>query len=254
MIKLSKDKSIKVTLGIQKRLERLKKGEFKRKFKVKSLNDVIEKLLDIYDEYVVVKSQFKGIIQTGEIAEKSLTSEVSAKIEDVDICPDCKDFPSCKKSWIRNPKEVKLKGCFVPSNQCYYRSTRTDGNIDCAKDFNQKSKIYVVTKEFCEQCWNRKTSSRGEPQQVKKHEEKQVSPDRSFLGTIQESQRKDALEGIDSQLQKKDRIYCERQKKQIQISSTRDMLDLPCMANVSLVCEFYDQCKTKLNYLMRKYH
>lgn len=225
-------KSLKVTLGTKKRLERLKKGEFKRKFKVRSLNDVIDKLLDIYDEYVIIKNTFKGTIQTGQISEKTLKefpktkeqwlNNIREESEDIrehpDICPDCARYPRCTREWIHDPEEVEANKCFIPANQCYFRSIRDDSKIDCAKDFAQKGKIHIVSVEFCRKCWERK----------KRHFKKQEKEENGVI-----------------------RHYCGVKDTTFIIKKETDFLQLPCLKDPMFKCKS-EKCHEHVLKLIKK--
>lgn len=230
-------KTIKVSLGNQKRLDRLKKGDFKRKFKTKSINDVITQLLDIYDEYVIIKTQFGGIIETGKIAEQSLKDKIQKKpskeIQPIDICPDCADFSNCKKPFIRNFERVKNEGCFNIRNECVYR-TRNGLTIDCAKDFSKTGRIHHVSIEFCNNCWQRK----------KAHYQKETVGKSSVSKSIK----------VEATIGKKDIsiVHCPL-KGRIFINKPSDLENLPCLKNLNFNCEFRKNCEKHLETLMKKW-
>ncbi|MDH5635287.1 MAG: hypothetical protein OEY47_01290 [Candidatus Bathyarchaeota archaeon] len=226
------DRTLKVTLGIQKRIERLKRGEFKRKFKTKSVNDVIVKLLDIYDEWVILKEAQQGIVETGRIAEKSMKDEPKTREEWLsqrraemeeetlpDICPDCERFARCTRSSIRHPDEVKEEGCFIPRVRCVFRSVRPDNMIDCAKDFSKSGRIHKVTSPFCDKCWQRKTF-------------------------IQKKIAKDQEEYP--------RIQCSLLDTTIKIENEKDFLKLPCVLNSMKKCPNED-CEKNVQKIMEEW-
>jgi len=170
--------TVKLDKATKKRLERLKKGEFKRRYKTRSINDVIKKLLEIWDEYQILKAEKQE--KTEEIKvpskEKLLKELRETKLEyetlpmEKSICYDCAKFSSCNYDWIHDIEEIKEHGCFVPRNQCVFRSEREDGKIDCAKDFAKTGKIHVVSKEFCDKCWERKKAIRERIQRKRQDE------------------------------------------------------------------------------------
>lgn len=203
----------------KKRLERLKKGEFKRKYKTKSINDVITKLLDIHDEYVILKDRMKGIVETGEIAQETLRSDFpktkeewkknikeQTETEEQDVCPDCARFSTCTRDWLRDPAEVKVHGCFVPRNRCVFRTSSQDGKVDCAKDYARTGRIHKVTLEFCDNCWNRKKAMMKKMGKSQDVSQRPINILCSIEGTFK-------------------------------IEKASDLLKLPCINNPSLNCK-----------------
>ena len=227
------DTTIMVKNATKKRLERLKKGEFKRKYKTKSINDVIKKLLDIHDEYVILKERMKGIVETGEIAEETLRSDFpkskeewkkkikeQSETEEEDVCPDCVRFSSCTRDWIRDGEQVKIHGCFVPRNQCVFRTLSNDKKVDCAKDYARTGRIHKVTLEFCENCWKRKQAMMNKMRKSQDISQRPISIPCSIEGTFK-------------------------------IEKPSDLLKLPCIDNPSLKCK-NTKCNEEVLRLMKQ--
>lgn len=227
------DTTIMVKNATKKRLERLKKGEFKRKYKTKSINDVITELLDIYDEYVILKDRMKGIVETGEIAEETLRSDLpktkeewmknikeQSETEEEDVCPDCARFSTCTRECLRNPEEVKSNGCFAARNQCVFRTIGNDEKVDCAKDYARTGRIHKVTKEFCDNCWNRKKAMMKKMGKSQDLSETTINIPCSIEGTFK-------------------------------IEKSSDLLKLPCIDNPSLNCK-NTKCNEHVLSLMKQ--
>jgi len=226
-------KTVKVTLGIQKRLERLKKGEFKRKYKTKSINDVIEKLLDAYDEYVILKEQQKGIVETGKIAKASIEGEIEEELPDV--CPDCIECISCNSNAHGYPEEVKARGCFKPRNQCIFRTeAKKEGMIDCAKDFARTGKIHDVSKDFCDKCWERKKVFLSK---MKKPISQQQEPKTEAVPKQEEEQ-----------VELPKTIECDNSI--FRIEEPKHLLNLPCFVNPMFPCP-NPECQKLLQKYMK---
>jgi len=227
------DTTIMVKNATKKRLERLKKGEFKRKYKTKSINDVITKLLDIHDEYIILKDRMKGIVETGEIAQETLRSDFpkskeewmknikeQSEIEEQDVCPDCARFSGCNSEWIRDGEEVKLHRCFIARNKCVFRTTSEKGKVDCAKDYARSGRIHKVTHEFCDNCWNRKKAMMKKMGRTQEVSERPISIECSMEGMFK-------------------------------IEKPSDLLKLPCIDKPSLKCT-NTKCNEYVLSLMKK--
>jgi len=222
--------TVKLDKATKKRLERLKKGEFKRRYKVRSINDVIKKLLEIWDEYQIIKAE------TSEKSEKSEKYEetVLLKEEIQDICYNCANYSFCACDWKHKPEEVKEHGCFKPRNQCVFRSERPDGKIDCAKDFAKSGKIHIVTKEFCDKCWERKQKARELYEKRKRELEMKLM--KKNIHETAERIRKREEQGI----------FCVLKNRYF-----KDLMQLPCIENPMFSCP-NEECHKKILEKMKE--
>lgn len=233
-------KSTKLSLGVLKRCERLKRGIFKRKYNVKSINDVIEKLLDVYDDYVILKEQSKGIVETGEVAEKTLEGEVIEEEEEPSPCPDCAKYSSCTSPNLGdNAREIRAHFCFSPRNACVYRTENKEGMIDCAKDFARTGKIHNVSKDFCDKCWERK---KAVLQKMKKVE----APPRTEAPSPVQVQ---APPKIEEKLELPKTITCNNSIYRIE--EPKHLLNLPCFVNPMFPCP-NSECQKLIHQWIQK--
>lgn len=231
------NKTIKVTLGNLKRLDKLKKGDFKRRYKVKSHNDVIEKLLDAYDEYVILKEQQKGIVETGKIAEKTVETTMQEE-ESPDVCYDCSKIARCVNPWMHNGlNEIKAQHCFEPRNHCVYRTQNKDQNIDCAKDFAKNGKIHQVTKDFCDKCWERKEAFLNRLKKLDAPKETSA-PESSLI------KPKENIVELPKTIECDGSIY--------RIEKPKHLLNLPCFQNPMFQCQ-NPECNKLLQQYMKKH-
>jgi len=128
------NKTIKVTTGVLRKLERLKK-----RFRVRAINDVIVGLLKAYEEYEVLK-------------------EMQKKEEKIEI-------PMPNQVTFREKEAMGQ----IPENKCIYRSfNEKEGLVYCAKDFLEKGKMHKVTPQFCQTCWELQLKKRKEKEEKQK--------------------------------------------------------------------------------------
>jgi len=120
--------------------------EKKRKFKLKSVDDVISLLLN------AEKVRKKKGKERRKLSGKEETKERLI----VDFCRFCQNNieGKCSYEWKGNPLEVKRHKCFVLMNQCIFKAEK-EGKVLCAKDFMEKGKIYEISKEECQKCWKK---------------------------------------------------------------------------------------------------
>ena len=220
--------SIGISEGTNTRLERLKK-----KWKMRNKDLVIKRLIDDEDQLALLKEQTEGLIEVGEIAEKTL--ENAEKREEYNFCQDCITFwkcvdPKSKMSSYEQPS------CFSPKPSCVFKSVRKeDQKIDCAKDFSRMGKIHIVSAEFCSKCWDRKLAD-FKGKQPEPHQEKPSMPN---LPVIQ-------APSTDIKT-----IECDYHGfSNYRITSRKELANLPCLKNIGLACP-NKECQKKVETLMR---
>lgn len=119
-------KPVKIEDGVKKQLERLKNGEFKRKYRTKSISDVIGRLLEIKNKYDVLREEQKGIVETGKIEEPPIREEG----EEDDYFPCnllCRKSRSCNSTSRNIKSEIVETGCYVSIYP--YEWTAPDGRL-----------------------------------------------------------------------------------------------------------------------------
>lgn len=128
---------VRIEKGIKKQLERLKKGEFKRKYKTKSISNVIAKLLDIKNKYEILKEQQKAIVKTGTTAEpqtleQNPNEEQTESQEEPQIAEDipfpcyklCRKFRSCTLNAQGELGEILAIHCYESKYPYQYRTLK----------------------------------------------------------------------------------------------------------------------------------
>lgn len=164
------NKTIKVTTGVLRKLEKLKK-----RFRVRAINDVIVGLLKAYEEYEILKEMQK----------------TEAKIE----------IPT---PYLASSPEKEAKGQ-IPENKCIYRCfNEKEGLVYCAKDFLEKGKMHKVTPQFCQTCWELQLKKKREKEE--KQKEREISLIKRNIHYYQERIRKRLKE--EEEKQKEAPFYC----------------------------------------------
>jgi hypothetical protein len=228
--------TIVVSEGTNTRLDRLKK-----KWKMRNKDLVIKRLIDDQEQFAILKEQTKGLIEVGEIAEKSL--ENADKREEHDFCQDCITLWKCVDHKSKMPS-YEPPSCFSPKPSCVFKSVRTeDQKIDCAKDFSRMGKIHIVSAEFCSKCWDRKLAD-FKGKQPEPHQEKQPEPhqEKPSMPTSPVTQ----APSTDIKT-----IECDYHGfSSYRITSTKELAYLPCLRNVGLACP-NKECGKKVETLMK---
>jgi len=228
--------TIVVSEGTNTRLDRLKK-----KWKMRNKDLVIKRLIDDEDQLALLKEQTEGLIEVGEIAEKTL--ENAEKREERNFCENCITLwkcvaPECNVSRYEQPS------CFSPKPSCVFKSIRKeDQKIDCAKDFSRMGKIHIVSAEFCSKCWDRKLAD-FKGKQPEPHQEKQPEShqEKSSMPTAPVTQ----APSTDIKT-----IECDYHGfSSYRITSLKELAHLPCLRNVGLACP-NKECEKKVEKLMK---
>jgi len=221
--------TIVVSEGTNTRLDRLKK-----KWKMRNKDLVIKRLIDDEDQLAILKEQTKGVIEVGEIAEKTL--EDAEKREEYNFCQDCLTFPRCVDHECNMPR-YEQPSCFRPKPSCVFKSVRNeDQKIDCAKDFSRMGKIHIVSAEFCSKCWDRKQAYLRIGKQSEPHQEKPSMP----TPAVTQAPSTDIKT-----------IECDYHGfSSYRITSTKELAYLPCLRNIGLACP-NKECEKKVEKLMK---
>jgi hypothetical protein len=230
--------TIVVSEGTNTRLDRLKK-----KWKMRNKDLVIKRLIDDEDQLALLKEQTEGLIEVGEIAEKTL--ENAEKREERNFCENCITLwkcvaPECNVSRYEQPS------CFSPKPSCVFKSIRKeDQKIDCAKDFSRMGKIHIVSAEFCSKCWDRKLAEfKGKEAEPRARVLEKPSPPIPPL-----TQAIPAVTQVPSTDIKT--IECDYHGfSSYRITSTKELAYLPCVRNIGLACP-NKECGKKVEKLMK---